>query len=149
MLLGEFIKNATEIPEEGSILAIDWGTVRLGLAFSDARRKIVIPLSIINNEEEKNTMDEIMKIIEEKDIKLVLIGMPHRTDGKSNKNIFRIEDFAARLSIRTEIPILFYNEMFTSKIAENRLIEAGKKTGKKDDISASILLEGFIIASKE
>lgn len=149
MLLGEFNKNVTEIPEEGSILAIDWGTVRLGLAFSDAKRKIAIPLNIINHEEEKSTMAKLVEIIEDKDIKLVLIGIPHRTDGRVNKNNSRIEDFAERLSKKTEIPIVFYNEMFTSRIADNRIIEAGRKKVKKDDISASILLEDFINASKE
>jgi putative holliday junction resolvase len=133
----------------GGILAIDWGKVRIGLAFTDPDRRVALPADALHLEPYDRFVLNLKVIVGDKDINLIVVGLPVRTDGLKGENEDNVMAFAQNLEMALKIKVVLYNEVFTSKIAEDRLHEAGKKVGKnKDSIAALVLLQDYLNAIK-
>ncbi len=134
----------------GGILSIDWGKVRIGLAFSDPNRRIALPLKGLRLEPFKDFIHNLKVVIEDKGINLIVVGLPVRTDGQKGENEDMVMAFAKSLEREFRIEVVLYSEFFTSKMAQDRLHEAGKKVRKnKDSIAALILLQDYLNAIKK
>ena len=134
----------------GGILAIDWGKVRIGLAFTDPDRRVALPAETLYLEPYKDLLLNLKEIIRDKGIRLIVVGLPVRTDGLKGENEDTVLAFVKSLETELGIKVVLYSEIFTSKIAEDRLHEAGKKVGKnKDSIAALILLQDYLNAIKK
>jgi len=129
------------------ILALDYGDRRIGIAVSD-------PLGITAQELEtvKVVKDlhflRIKEIIEEKQVKKILIGLPLNMNGSKGQRVVKTEKFAEKLKKYAGIPILMWDERLTSVEAKRSLIFLGQKTGKKkekiDRLSAVLLLQSYL-----
>jgi putative Holliday junction resolvase len=132
------------------ILAIDVGKKRIGLATCDPLEIAASPHSIIKTG--KNAVNQVVNIIENENIELVVVGLPVSFDGKEREacNIARF--FKNELAAVCKVNIDFFDERFTSKIAENSMIQSGmnsrQRKGKIDDVAASIILQGYLQARK-
>lgn len=128
------------------ILAIDHGTVRIGLAISDEMEIIASPLKTIdaNHEPER----AIARVVREKHIGKIVIGMPFHMNGDKGGAAERVEKFATSLGkeLRHEVPIEFVDERLSSVEAEASLSRAGI-TGKHernqlvDQLAAVVILQ--------
>ena len=140
----------------GSILSIDYGLKRVGIAFSDPNRIFSFPYGIIENKSFEYITEEIQKIIGEKEIDLIIVGMPFNMPGlkdKKSEMTLKVEDFIRKLS--KELPLVkieSIDERLSSFTAEERLKEAGisAKKSKKfiDTEAARLMLEDFIENSR-
>ncbi len=142
----------------GSILSIDYGLKRIGIAISDPERIFAFPQDFIENKNFTFVASRIKEIVCEREISLIIIGLPHdqriksqelraqRQKKPSMQNI--ILDFAKKLQKQTEIPIKTIDESFTSFIANENLKEckvSSKKSRKLiDSEAARLILEDFI-----
>lgn len=133
------------------ILSIDYGTKRIGLAVSDSKGLIASPLTVLNVT--KNTgidkiIEEIRAIIEEYRIKTILIGRPQAFQSTYNKSLKRIDSFAQKIKDNINIPVIFYDESYSTIQAQNMLLSLGQNTkstrGKIDMISATVFLQEFL-----
>jgi len=129
------------------ILSIDYGDKRIGLAISDKNGKLASRFLMLENKSLKKSIVEIKKIITEKNIQKIIVGIPIGLRGESaqTKNI---KEFSVKLSENISIPIIGMNEVFTSKMAEENLRKAGVK---KEDIkkiidqeAARIILQDYL-----
>jgi putative Holliday junction resolvase len=131
------------------ILAIDHGTVRIGLAISDEMEIVASPLKTIdaNHESER----AISRIVKEKHIGKIVIGMPYHMSGEKGGAAERVEKFAASLDkeLRRSIPIEFVDERLSSVEAEAALSRAGVTNKRErnevvDQIAAVVILQQYL-----
>ncbi len=135
-----------------SILSIDYGLKRVGVAFSDPGRIFSFPYGAIENKGFDYICEKIRDLILEKDVDLILVGvpfnMPEVKDQKSEMTR-KVEEFISKLRLNIkDIKIETINERLSSFSAEENLREAGvssKKSRKYIDAeSARLMLEEFL-----
>ena len=137
----------------GRVLAIDYGTKRLGLAITDPDRTIVFPREVVQNQGENFLLDFFEKYCVENRVTLVLVGVPYHEDRRENPMTLVTRDFIGKLSERfdgqnLEIPVEPRDESFTSGESRMILDELGMTPGEqkehKDVLSAIIILRGYL-----
>ena len=134
----------------GRIIALDIGTVRIGIAASDPTGMFATPVAVLKAD--KNWMDELAGIIEEYGAVKLLAGLPRRTDGSEGPEAESVRRVINRLSVRfPDMEILTWDERFTTVIAASALLEAdvsraGRK-GKIDKVAAAVLLQSYLDAN--
>jgi len=133
------------------ILAIDYGDKHFGLAISDTKGILAQPLntiSISQNRDINNVIKDILDIAQEQKVKTILVGMPQEFREQHKKTTEKINKFVTKLKDNTEIPIITYDESFSTTQAQNMLISSGQTTkkskGKIDSIAATIFLQEFL-----
>ena len=129
-----------------SLVCLDVGEKRIGVAIGDNAVRIAVPLETI--EVDGNEILAIEKIIDSENADILVIGYPRNQSGAATAQTKFVQDFANKLA-NINIKIVFQDESLTSVIAEERLISF-KKPYKKSDIdaqAASIILQDYIEAN--
>jgi putative Holliday junction resolvase len=130
------------------ILALDHGTKRIGVAVSDETKTIAQPLEYIPAEPFADFLERLKKLLVEKEIDLVLIGLPRNMDGSYGPAAQKVEAFVAVLRGAITVPIKMWDERLTSAQANKILIQAkvrrDKRKEKVDKMAAAILLQSYL-----
>ena len=130
------------------ILALDHGTVRIGLALSDELGMIAQPLEFIPAEPHDKFLARLNEIIREKNVELLLVGMPRNMDGSYGPAATKVQEFIAALKTVVTIPIKTWDERLTSAQANRLLIQADvrrdQRKQKVDKMAAAILLQSYL-----
>ncbi len=133
------------------ILALDHGTVRIGVAISDELRMIAHPLEFIPAEPFAGFVTRLQTILREKPASLILIGMPRNMDGSYGPAAGKVRDFIAALQPVVVVPIKTWDERLTSAQAHRSLKEANvrqkDRKDKIDKMAAAILLQSYLDAA--
>lgn len=131
------------------ILAIDHGTVRIGLAISDEMELTASPLKTVDAKHEAEC--EIVRIVKEKHIGRIIIGMPYLMSGERGDAAERVEKFADKLgkALEHEVPIDFVDERLSSVEAEASMSRSGimdKRERDKivDQLAAVVILQDYL-----
>ena len=134
----------------GSILSIDYGLKRIGVAFSDPTRTFAFPLGNIENKNFNYVLSKIENIIKEKEIDLIIVGMPLNMDQTKGEMAIKVESFVKKLKQSISLSMLFFDERLSSFSATERLKERGLSEKKIKEIvdkeTARLLLEEFILS---
>ncbi|HEU5070996.1 MAG TPA: Holliday junction resolvase RuvX [Verrucomicrobiae bacterium] len=132
------------------ILALDHGTVRIGVALSDELQMIASPQEFIPAEPFANVLGRIRQLIREREVELILIGMPRNMDGSYGPAADKVREFATALKDAIAIPIKTWDERLTSAQANRALVAGGvrreKRKEKVDGMAAAILLQSYLDA---
>lgn len=123
-------------------MGLDYGKAKIGLAVADSETRIAFAHSTLDND--RNVFDKIGDIIVAKAVSRVVIGKPKETDQYDSISVSR---FAAEISdMFPLVKIEFEDEMFTTKMAEDRLKEKGAKNIKNLDNqeAARIILQSWL-----
>lgn len=128
----------------GVRLAVDYGTVRVGLAKSDPAGKVAIPLTTLGNDDA--LLKNLVALVVEEAAKVIYVGLPLNLKGEVTQSAKKVLDFAIELSeALPDTPVLMIDERFTSKTAGEQLQQAGlsarESRGLVDQVSALGLLE--------
>lgn len=123
-----------------NILAIDYGTKRIGLAWVQEGLDVVLPFGVVENEEPMTTNKELKKIVTDEKINKIIIGMPLGLDGKENENTVRIRAFIDGVKSILQIPIEIIDERFSSQAADR----LGATGASRDEKAAMILLQNYL-----
>jgi putative Holliday junction resolvase len=130
------------------VLAIDHGTKRMGIAVSDPSGMIALPLEFIPAEPFNPFLDRLKRLIQEKEVELILIGMPRNMDGSYGPAAAKVQEFVAVLKETIAVPIKTWDERLTSTQANRLLVQADVKRKdrkeKVDAAAAAILLQSFL-----
>jgi putative holliday junction resolvase len=130
------------------ILALDHGTKRIGVALSDELKMIATPLEFILAEPFANFIARLKEIIREKEVDLILIGMPRNMDGSYGPAALKVQEFVAVLKDKIVVPIRLWDERLTSAQAQRFLIEGKvrreQRKEKVDKTAAAILLQSYL-----
>jgi putative holliday junction resolvase len=140
------------LPLRGRLLAIDLGEVRIGLALSDPTQTIASPAETLHvpRGQDQPTLDALVDAIARHGAAGVVIGEPRRLDGRQGAGAARARRFAAELAARSELPVVLWDERFTTAEAERVLLDGDvSRRGRKsviDQLAASLLLQGVLAA---
>jgi putative Holliday junction resolvase len=130
------------------ILALDHGTKRIGIAVSDETRTIAQPLEFIPAEPFVDFLVRLKRLLLEKEIDLILIGLPRNMDGSYGPAAQKVETFAGVLKTAITVPIKMWDERLTSAQANKILIQGkvrrDKRKEKVDKMAAAILLQSYL-----
>ena len=130
------------------ILAIDHGTKRIGIAVSDELKMIAQPLEFIPAEPFTGFLARLKELLRDKEVELVLVGMPRNMDGSYGPAALRTQDFVAALKEEVPVPIKTWDERLTSVQANRLLIQGGvrrkQRREKVDQTAAAILLQSYL-----
>lgn len=129
-------------------LAIDHGTKRMGIAVSDELRMIAHPLEFILSEPFQGFLDRLKILIREKEVDLIVVGMPRNMNGTYGPAALKVQEFVAVLKEAVGLPIKTWDERLTSAQANRFLIDAqvrrSKRKEKVDQTAAAILLQSYL-----
>ena len=132
----------------GRILALDYGSKKIGVALSDPMKIIAKPFQIIINSNYKRVLNEINNLIEELDVKMILVGLPITMKNTSSDQTKKVVKFINQLKDNLSIHIETYDERLTSKMATKSLVMQGIKTGHNkeeiDKTAAAIFLQNYL-----
>jgi putative Holliday junction resolvase len=125
------------------ILAIDYGSKRVGVAIAHKIARLPRPLTTLQASE--HLFAAIQRIIVEESIGLVVVGVPRNMDGSESKQSQQCEAFARELSSVLTIPVRTADETLSSEEAESALRAIGKDYSKSDvdAMSAAVILERY------
>lgn len=130
-------------PKKGRVVGIDWGARRVGVAISDADRQIVFVRPVVDS---GKACDEILKIIADENVVGVVLGLPLYSDGTESETTALVRNFANELSNKTDLPIVFIDESFSSVCAQESMgrVRVRDIKQKLDSESARVILENAI-----
>lgn len=120
------------------LLAIDYGSKRIGLAVGDTENKIAFPRGILENS--PRILDAIKDFCKKESIGKIIVGLPLSLSGQDSVQTKEIRMFVERLQKQITVPIELIDERLTSTQAHK--LHPEKK--KIDDIAASLLLEQYL-----
>lgn len=135
--------------EDGKrVLALDYGTKRIGVALSDELGWTAQPLETLNRRTLDRDIAHIASLVGTYEVRQVLLGFPLQLDGREGPAIQAMREFQARLEQGVSVPVILWDERLTTKSAEDLLIAADvsrkKRKGVVDRIAASILLQSYL-----
>ena len=130
------------------ILALDHGSKRIGVAVSDETRTIAQPLEYIPAGPFADFLARLRQLIREKEIGLILVGLPRNMDGSHGPAAEKAQTFVAALRDAVVVPVETLDERLTSAQANRVLIQGGvrraKRKEKVDKMAAAILLQSYL-----
>jgi len=133
------------------ILALDHGTVRIGVAVSDELKIFASPLEYIPAQPSEGVLQRLQGLIEEKEVERIVIGMPRNMDGSYGPAAEAVREFVAQVRGIATVPVVTWDERLSSVQAQRLLRQAGHKArqqkGKVDSSAAAILLQSYLDAS--
>jgi len=132
----------------GRILSIDYGKKRTGIAVSDQLQIIANGLTTV---ETSKIFDFLSEYLQKEDVSCIVVGLPKQMNNEPSENMKRVEPFVNRLKkLYPQIPVEYWDERFSSKMAEQTMRDAGLKKKDRqnkelvDEISAAIILQGYM-----
>jgi putative Holliday junction resolvase len=137
----------------GRKIAIDIGRARLGIAISDLSGILSSPLDSVRRlAEDRDTIQEILKIVADNEIQEIYVGDPVSLSGEITPSTDDARNFSSLLQSTTAIPVRLIDERLTTVSAARNLRESGKnaKTSKLviDSASAVVILEAVLHAER-
>ena len=144
--INEFVK---QIPAIGSILCLDLGEKRIGIAISDYDRSISISMKHIDRKKLVKDIQIISNIIDENNITSIIVGRPLNIDGKPGKKSQAIRRLAEEINKTLKLPLLLWDERFSSHAVEKIMINEinvsrNKRKELIDSSAACWILEGAL-----
>ena len=134
------------------ILALDYGTKRIGVALSDELRWTAQPLETFERRTLDRDVTHIASLVNTHEVGQVVLGFPLQLDGREGPAVKAMREFAVRLEQGLSVPLVLWDERLTTKAAEDLLIAADvsrkKRKGAVDRVAAAILLQSYL-ASRE
>lgn len=133
---------------ESRIMGIDYGEKRVGIALSDPLFIFAYPLSTLQNS--INIVSDIVKIINEKNVIKVILGLPSSKFISSEKLSEKVIKLKNEIEIKSGIEVILWDEEFSSMIAKEKVNEAVTKKSKRrnkellDQHSAAIILQEYL-----
>lgn len=136
-----------DLVELGSVLALDYGIKRTGVAISDPTGTIVRPLDVVKKANSSDGLASLLQLIASQDVTRVVVGLPVGLGGDETTQTARSRSFAARLRTLVEAPVDLYDERFTSRLADHTMATTGTDASR-DSLAACHLLESWMEANR-
>jgi putative Holliday junction resolvase len=131
------------------ILAIDYGSARIGLALSDPTGTVARPLPFLPaTKGDAKLAREVAAVAAKEEAGMILLGLPRHMNGELGEAAALVKAFAAELEKSTQLPLKFIDERLTTVQASRQLHEAGhdsrRQRGRIDSAAAAVLLQSYL-----
>ncbi len=142
----------SELPRTGRLAAIDYGTVRLGVAITDPDQRLASPLENYIRRGQAADAAWLTALVSRERIAGFVVGLPVHTSGDESAKSREARHFGQWVRELTGLPVVFFDERYTSAHAEALLLgaELTKKRRKErlDKLAAQILLTAYLESSR-
>ena len=129
-------------------VGLDLGTKRIGVSICDERQSIATPFKTINKTNTNTLIEELKTIINEYNIKGIIIGNPINMDGSLGRSSQSVDDVASNISKSIDIPIILWDERLSTVGAFNLSrqldVNVSKRVETIDQNAAAFILQGAI-----
>ena len=143
--LEEFKKNHSD---KCRLIGLDLGSKRIGVSICDEKQLIATPLKTITRNTLNEFISELKVIIDENNIKGIIIGNPLNMDGSSGRSVQSVKDTSQKIEENINIPICLWDERLSTVGAFNLSsqldINVSKREKKIDENAAAFILQGAI-----
>jgi putative Holliday junction resolvase len=138
------------VSERTRLVGVDYGQVRVGLAISDAGRLIASPLITYTRRDPEHDAAWFHTLIEREEVGALVVGLPVHLDGREGQKAAEARTFGGWLAEVTGLPVVYWDERFTTVEAESFLAAAGltdkRRKSRRDRVAAQILLQSYLDA---
>ena len=129
-------------------MALDYGEVRIGIAFSDLLNIIANGYETYTRRGEQQDIEYLTKLAKEREVDTIILGLPVNMDGTEGERALATRQFGTKLQEVSGLNIKYFDERLTSASAERLLIEADMRREKRkqviDKVSATIILQNYL-----
>lgn len=140
------------------ILAIDYGTRRIGLALGDDVTRLAGPLDMLEGLTDELAIERIVTLAREESVGRIIVGLPLHMDGSTSPQTKRTVGFVRALRGAVPVPVICVDERLSSYSAEQNLIERqragqkltrGQKRSRIDALAATHILQAYLDGKAE
>ena len=139
---------AERLPAKGRIIGLDLGAKTIGLAVSDVERRLASPLRTLPRGAFQKDADTLTAIFAEFGILAIVLGLPLDLEGRDGPRAQSTRAFARNLATRTDLPIAYWDERFSTAVVTRSLIENDVSRAKRakvvDKLAAAYILQGAL-----
>lgn len=139
--------------DKGKYLALDYGDKRVGIAISDFNKEISFPRDFLNYAKVNELIDQLKNLCSEESVVRIILGLPLHMDGRKGDRAEKTQLFYAQLKeAMPTMEIIFFDERLSTEFAVKNLrgqgIKAKDQKGKRDMMSAQIILQNYLATLK-
>jgi putative Holliday junction resolvase len=132
------------------VLGLDFGTRRVGAAVSDPRGVIATPLEVYERRDPAQDARHYQHLVREHEVERIVVGLPLHTGGREGTSASLARTWGGWLAGVTGLPVVYFDERYTTVEAEEALIAVGykrqKRKGLRDMLAAQIFLQSYLDA---
>ena len=121
------------------VMALDYGSARTGVAVSDPTGIIARPLCVVEKAASDGGLDELERLVADEEAETVVVGHPLTLRGERGDQAHETEQFAKKLRDRLEVPVVLFDERFTTDLAQQTPSDAAE-----DARAAAHLLSSYL-----
>ena len=141
------------LPGKGRLVGIDFGTVRIGIAISDAEHRLASPYENYPCRDREADGRYFTELVSAENVVGFVIGLPVHGSGEESAKSLEAREFGGWLATLTALPVTFYDERYTTAQAE-QLLNTAELTSKRrkkrlDMVAAQIILASYLESSGE
>jgi putative Holliday junction resolvase len=136
------------MPVNGPVMALDYGTRRIGLAISDAEGSFAFPAGALTSKGRARDLEELARLVADRGVRRIVVGLPIHMSGQRGETARAAEEFANEVAKATGLPVEMLDERWTTREAERSLAES--KSGRRrrreavDSAAATLLLQTWL-----
>lgn len=131
-----------------SIIALDIGDSSIGVAASDPSGVISMPIGTIKRTSKVEDMKQLKEICDSRNVNTIVVGLPLDINGEIGAQAKKVKKYVVNIKKSIDCEIVYVDERYTSKMANNTLntlnIKRGKQKGFEDALAASYILEIYL-----
>lgn len=133
------------------IMGLDYGSVTVGVAISDALLLTAQGIEVIRRNDEnklRKTYARIEQLVNEYEVEQIVVGYPKNMNNTIGERAIKSEEFAKTLERRTGLPVVLFDERLSTVSAHNAMIEGNMRREKRakivDKIAAVFILQTYL-----
>ena len=134
--------------KKAKILALDYGSKRIGVAVSDPLGITAQPVTVIHRKGKKKDIPELLEIIKEREVDKIVIGLPLNMSGSKGTLYDEVKKFGTLLEKKSSLPVDYFDERLTTMQAEKVLISGDVSRNKRrkviDKMAAVLILQNYL-----
>jgi putative Holliday junction resolvase len=139
---------ALVLPAKARLIGLDLGAKTIGVAISDVERRLASPLKTLPRGAFAKDADSLTAIFAQLGVAGIVLGLPLDLDGRDNPRAQSTRAFARNLSTRTDLPIVYWDERFSTAAVTRALIANDVSRARRarvvDQMAAAYILQGAL-----
>lgn len=143
-------EREVELPREGALFGIDFGTRRIGVAISNPEQTMSLPLENYTLRNPELDAAWLRQLARGYGVRGLVIGLPVHMSGDEGGKARQAREFGQWAAKATDLPVTWWDERYSSAVADMRLDQAGtskkRRKGRRDQLAAQVILQSFLDA---
>jgi putative holliday junction resolvase len=141
------------LPTKGRIAGIDYGSFRVGVAVSDPAQLISSPLENYTRTDEAGDAEFFRQLVRDEELVGFVVGLPVHSSGDESEKSREARQFGKWLEETTELPISYYDERYSTALADQFMMQADTKRKnrkkRRDMLAAQVILAGYLDSARQ